>query len=424
VLETLNRTHPGPPQPDQASGRAILTRAVAQVEDTLADPTYHHELAHTGNWRSVLAVPMLRAGAPIGAIVITRNEPGPFAVRHVELLKTFADQAVIAIENVRLFDEARARTDELAKSAEELQALGEVSQAVNSTLDLETVLDTIVAKAVQLSGTDAGTIYVLAHMNRTATAGALSASIAHEIKQPLAAIAANGSAALRWLTRATPDLDEAKESMERVVGAAHRAGNVIDTIRSMFKRNDRKKSALEINVLIEEVLAVLHTDFQRRKIIVQSRLRTDLSRIMADRVQLQQVILNLCVNAADAMDAVTNRDRVLKVMSERQSSGVLITVEDSGAGVEPKNIERIFEPFYTTKSDGMGMGLSICRSIIEEHGGRLSATSGRLCGLALRILLPADNSRALEGDKWAEVDNNYPKEAATQVRERSVASEA
>jgi signal transduction histidine kinase len=120
--------------------------------------------------------------------------------------------------------------------------------------------------------------------------------------------------------------------------------------------------------LIEEVLAVLHNDFLRRKIIVQTRLGTGLPKVMANRVQLQQVILNLCVNAADAMDSVTDRDRVLKVMSERQSSGVSITVEDSGVGVEPKNIERIFEAFYTTKSEGMGMGLSICRSIIEEHG--------------------------------------------------------
>src|SRR5262249_31477723 len=163
MLEALNRTHPGPPQPDQASGRAILTRTVAQVEDTLADPTYP---APVGNGRTVLAVPMLRAGAPIGAIVITRDEPGPFAVRHVELLKTFADQAVIAVENVRLFDEAQARTDELAKSVEELRALGEVSQAVNSTLDLQTVLDTIVATAVQLSGTEAGAIYVLDERQR------------------------------------------------------------------------------------------------------------------------------------------------------------------------------------------------------------------------------------------------------------------
>ena len=144
------------------------------------------------------------------------------------------------------------------------------------------------------------------------------------------------------------------------------------------------------HVLIEEVLAVLHNDFLRRNIMVRSRLGTGLPTVMANRVQLQQVILNLCVNAADAMDSVNDRDRVLKVMSERQSSGVSITVEDSGAGVEPKNIERIFEPFYTTKSDGMGMGLSICRSIIEEHGGRLVATPGRLCGLAIQISLPAD----------------------------------
>jgi signal transduction histidine kinase len=231
----------------------------------------------------------------------------------------------------------------------------------------------------------------LAHMNRTATAGALSASIAHEIKQPLAAIAANGNAALRWLIRATPDLDEAQESMERVVGAAHRASDVIDTIRSMFKRSDQKKGALGINVLIEEVLAVLHNDFQRRKIIVQCRLGTGLPTVTANRVQLQQVILNLCANAADAMDSVTDRDRVLKIISERQSSSVSITVVDSGVGVEPNNIERIFEPFYTTKSDGMGMGLSICRSIIEEHGGRLFATSGRMCGLAIQISLPANN---------------------------------
>ena len=231
----------------------------------------------------------------------------------------------------------------------------------------------------------------LAHMNRTATAGALSASIAHEIKQPLAAIAANGSAALRWLRRGTPDLDEAQESMERIVGAAHHASDVIDTIRSMFKRSDQKKAALDVNVLIEEVLAVLHNDFLRRKIMVQTRLDTGLPLIMANRVQLQQVILNLCVNAADAMDSVTDRDRVLKVMSEQKSPDVLITVEDSGVGVDPKNIERIFEPFFTTKTDGMGMGLSICRSIIEEHGGRLFATPGCMCGLAIQISLPAGN---------------------------------
>jgi signal transduction histidine kinase len=160
VLEVLHRTHPRPPQADQASGRAILTGTVAQIEETLADPNYHHEMAYAGNWRSILGVPMLREGAPIGAIVITRNEAGPFAAGHIELLKSFADQAVIAIENVRLFEEVQARTRELVQSVEELRALGEVSQAVNSTLDLEAVLNTIVAKAAQLSGTETGAIYV------------------------------------------------------------------------------------------------------------------------------------------------------------------------------------------------------------------------------------------------------------------------
>jgi signal transduction histidine kinase len=159
VVEVLRGMYPRPPQLDQASGRAILTRAVAEIEDMLADQQYTREVTLAGRWRSILAVPMLRDGAPMGAIVITRNEVGPFAAGHIELLKTFADQAVIAIENVRLFDEVQARTRELSQSVEELRALGEVSQAVNSTLDTDTVLTTIVAKAVELSGTEAGTIY-------------------------------------------------------------------------------------------------------------------------------------------------------------------------------------------------------------------------------------------------------------------------
>jgi signal transduction histidine kinase len=230
----------------------------------------------------------------------------------------------------------------------------------------------------------------LAHINRSATAGELSASIAHEVRQPLASIAANGSAALRWLKRTTPDLGEAQAALERVVGEAHRASDVLGTIRSMFKKSDQKKGAVDVNILVEEVLTLLHSDLLRRRILVETRLRAGLPEVMANRVQLQQVILNLLVNAADAMDSVTERDRVLKVTSEKQEpTGVLIKVEDSGLGVEPKDIERIFEPFYTTKTEGMGMGLSICRSIVESHGGRLIATPGHSCGLIMEVSLSA-----------------------------------
>jgi signal transduction histidine kinase len=158
-LEVLRRMYPRTPQPDQASGRAILTQAVVQIEDILADPLYRQEVALAGRWRSILAVPMLRDGVPLGAIVITRSEAGAFSTSLVDLLRTFADQAVIAIENVRLFKELEARTRELGRSVDELKALGEVGQAVSSTLDLQTVLSTIVGRAVELSGTDGGAIY-------------------------------------------------------------------------------------------------------------------------------------------------------------------------------------------------------------------------------------------------------------------------
>jgi signal transduction histidine kinase len=230
----------------------------------------------------------------------------------------------------------------------------------------------------------------LAHVNRRATAGEMSASIAHEVMQPLTAISTNGGAALRWLTKATPDLVQARAALQRMVDAAHRAGDIVETIRLMFKKSDGERFALNVNELIEEVLTLLRRDLGRQGILVETRLGADLHEIVASRVQLQQVMLNLFINAAEAMRSTTDRDRVLRVTSDRQEPpGTLITVEDTGPGMEPENIERIFKPFYTTKSEGMGMGLAICRSIVEAHGGRLFATPGRLCGLALHIALPA-----------------------------------
>jgi C4-dicarboxylate-specific signal transduction histidine kinase len=238
----------------------------------------------------------------------------------------------------------------------------------------------------------------LAHMNRSSTAGELSASIAHEITQPLAAIMTSGNAGLRWLSKATPDLDQARASFQAVIAATHHAGNVIRAIRSMFRKSSDERVALNPNRLIQEVLELLRVNLRRRRILVETGLSADLPEIMGNRVQLEQIILNLLVNAVDAMDSMTNRDGMLKITANRQEpSGVLITVEDSGPGIAPENIKHIFEPFYTTKPRGMGMGLTICRSIVEAHGGCLIAASSGLGGLAMQISLPASANAPVAG---------------------------
>jgi C4-dicarboxylate-specific signal transduction histidine kinase len=230
----------------------------------------------------------------------------------------------------------------------------------------------------------------IAQLNRLAAAGELSASISHEIKQPLAAIAANASAALRWLARATPDMGEARAALERIIGEAHRASEVIGDIRAMFKPAGDRKAAVDVNAAIREVLALLRADLDSRRIAVETDLPEGLPAVVGSPAQLQQVLLNVVTNAVEAMDQVAEGARRLRVTSRpHDTDGVLITVEDSGAGIDPRDAKQIFEPFYTTKQQGMGLGLSICRSIVEAHGGRLTAAPGALHGLALRISLPA-----------------------------------
>jgi signal transduction histidine kinase len=226
------------------------------------------------------------------------------------------------------------------------------------------------------------------HLSMDATA----ASIAHEVKQPLAAIVANSDAAIRWLSKTPPDLDEALEGLRSVVRDGNRASEIISGIRAMFKRSMAEKVSLDGNEIIREAIALIQSEIQKWQVSVRTELIEGLPRVVADKVQLQQVILNLVTNAVDAMSSVSDRTRVLHVRSElHRSDGVLITVEDSGPGIAPEDIERIFEPFFTTKSNGMGMGLSICRSIVEAHGGRLTALPTQPHGSAFRIVLPASS---------------------------------
>jgi PAS domain S-box-containing protein len=230
----------------------------------------------------------------------------------------------------------------------------------------------------------------LARVTSLTTVGQMAASMAHEIKQPLATIALGCSAGLRWLAKRPPDLEEVRADLDRIANASDRASQVIEGIRSMFKNDSRKKALLDVNEVIREVIALLRSELQNRQIVVQDELNPKLPPVLADGVQLQQVIANLVTNAIEAMEAIDDGARTLRVMSTiSKSDGVLITVEDSGPGIDPENADRIFHPFFTTKSQGMGMGLSICRSIIEAHDGYLSARSAVHRGSVFQISLPA-----------------------------------
>ena len=231
----------------------------------------------------------------------------------------------------------------------------------------------------------------LARASRLTVMGQLAASIAHEIKQPLAAIVTSGNAALRWLANKPPDLEEARRALNNAVLGGHRAGEVVESVRTMFKQAPQTKTPLDVNRLVREVLALTRSEIQRYHVTVQTALMDVIPKTLADRTQLQQVMLNLIVNALEAMEAVTDRPRVLSITSAIDDpKGVVITVSDNGTGIEPKNMQRIFDSFFTTKVHGMGMGLSICRSIIETHDGSLLVSSGDPHGTVFQVILPTN----------------------------------
>ena len=229
----------------------------------------------------------------------------------------------------------------------------------------------------------------IAHMNRVSMMGELAASIAHEVNQPLSGVVNNGSACLRWLAGDTPNLEEARESARRIVRDGKRAGEVIARIRAMATKAAAPMGRLDLNQIIRDVLPLVGDNAKRRNVTIETRFADDLAQVRGDQVQLQQVLLNLFMNGIEAMGNISSRERGL-VVSTRNIDGdqVQVTVEDSGAGIDPSTMQRIFEPFYTTKPGGMGMGLSVCRSIIQTHGGRLWATPREGPGASFHFTLP------------------------------------
>jgi signal transduction histidine kinase len=224
---------------------------------------------------------------------------------------------------------------------------------------------------------------------RLMTIDVLSASIAHEINQPLASVATNADAGLRWLTRPAPDFDEVKAALEQIRSSAHRASELITSIRAMIKKERRNRRPVDINDLVQEVLVLLSGELKRQRISVELHLDEQLPRPEGDRVQLQQVLINLVTNAIEAMSE-NARPRILRLRTAvDEHSRVLIAVEDTGTGIDANNLDRIFNPLFTTKSTGMGMGLSICRTIVEAHHGRIWASPGGAGGTVFQVVLPS-----------------------------------
>jgi signal transduction histidine kinase len=299
--------------------------------------------AVSAGFRTGLFMPLLKDNEIVGIIALGRKQVQPFTDKQISLFRDFAAQATIALESTRRERQYREMQSELA------------------------------------------------HANRVATMGQLTASIAHEIKQPIAAARTNAAAALRFLDKSPPDVAEGREALTCIVNDTDRAGDIVDRIGSLIKKAPPRKEVVDLNAAILEVTALTHSEAVKTGVTVGTQLAGELPRIECDRVQLQQVMLNLVVNAIQSMSGVEDGNRELHISTVSiEPGGVCVAVRDTGHGLRPESLPRLFEPFYTTKPDGMGMGLSICRSIIEAHGGRLWATRCEPRGALFQFTIPAD----------------------------------
>jgi C4-dicarboxylate-specific signal transduction histidine kinase len=242
------------------------------------------------------------------------------------------------------------------------------------------------------------TMSELTQLNRIATAGELSATIAHEVNQPLTGIVTRANAALRWLSGENPNLGRARDALDQIVSAGHHASDVVTSVRAMFRKDTQQKGPVDINKLIRSVLGLVYMDLRKHSIEGRMDLGEDLPTVIGNEVQLQQVILNLVMNAIEAMSSA--EPRVLSIKSDYSGTKTVhVSIEDTGSGIDPLNMDRIFQPLFTTKARGMGMGLSICRSIIESHAGRIWVSAGASRGSIFQFELPTSPDKATVQDE-------------------------
>jgi C4-dicarboxylate-specific signal transduction histidine kinase len=307
-----------------------------------------------------------------------------FAVAQTEIprIVIFAIAVLIVIW---LSAAQRAAAASLRRTRDDLQAAVLKLEDLNKTLQREhEALGTAQAE--------------LAHVSRVATLGEMSASIAHEVNQPLGAIAANGEAGLRWLARDVPQTEEAIATLRLIISDAKRAGNVVGRIRELARKAEPEIARLDINELVDEAIALVKREMLGHQVTLELQLAPGLPLIRGDRIQLQQVIINLVINAVQAMATVVDHARVVTIRTQKhEAHDVLVAIRDAGIGMAPEALDRLFSPFYTTKPDGMGLGLSICRSIVEAHGGQIWASRNAGPGMTFKFAIAACASGLMPG---------------------------
>jgi signal transduction histidine kinase len=347
-----------PVLPESVLHYVLRTRESVILEDAAAQSPFGVDsYIRQRKARSILCLPLLNQAKLVGVLYFENNlAPRVFSPARISILKLIASQAAIALENARLYRGVAEREEALRKSE------------------------------VKLRTTQAE----LAHVGRVMTLDQLTASIAHEVKQPIATARNNARAALNFLDRQPPDLGDVREALGCIVGDADRAGDIIDRIRDHINKAPPRDDSFDLNTAINEVIELAHSAISENGVSVQTGFTDGLYPVQGDRVQVQQVVLNLVLNAVEAMGSVDAGARELLISTEpSQTNGALVIVRDSGPGIDPECIERIFEAFYTTKSGGMGMGLSICRSIIDAHGGRLWAEANEPGGALFQFTIPS-----------------------------------
>ena len=344
------------------------------------------QMQHAQHWKDYMLQPRMRAMG-VGLELYGRRKNGAEFPVDIMLSPVQTQQGRSVIAVVRDISERKQAEEALRRSREDLELRVQERTAelrqINEQLETE-IADRKAAERVLFQ-----TQLELARAVRVMTTGELAASIAHELNQPLTGVVTNGDACLRWLAAQPANLDEARAAVGRIIRDGNRASGVLARVRALMKKGEPVKESLDINFVVEEILALTEGEAHDNEVVTRTELAAGLPPVAGDRVQLQQVVLNLIMNAIEAMSAVKDRTRILRIRTAQQSpDSVLVVVQDSGIGLDPAQLERIFDAFYTTKQGGMGIGLSVSRSIIEAHGGRIWAALNEGPGLTFRFDLP------------------------------------